>query len=72
MRDLDDGMMCKMMAAENREEWSHDFGQSLEAVRAALRGYGEGKFGLPPIEPKTRKDEIRMCAAAHIPIRRYR
>ncbi len=61
IQDLSNETMLKIMAGENREEWSHDVSVEHETVRAVVEALGQGDIELPAPKKKTPRNVIRYA-----------
>ena len=61
IQDLSNEAMLKIMAGENREEWSHDVSVEHETVRAVVEALGQGDIELPAPNKKTPRNVIRYA-----------
>jgi len=61
IQDLSNETVLKIMARENREEWSHDVSVEQETVRAVVEALGQGDIELPAPNKKTPHNVIRYA-----------
>lgn len=69
VRDLTDGAMIQLMARENCESYSTNPAVLRETIQAAVEAHGQGRilFDEMPLDPSTRRDQMRYAPGFSTP-----
>ncbi len=64
-----DGVMLKMMAAENLQEWQSDSSVTQETIRTTIRALGEGRITIPNTNPTYVGRSLRYAPSYAVGVR---